>query len=117
LRFWRVTPDKSRVEQYHKWPINGIINSIKISHDHKTIAVAVAQENRTGRWNVDKNAKNGIYIIKLDSENENEGTNGFILDSIIGILSSFDSFPYIEVKFIKSKAHLSSSCLNFKFFF
>ena len=70
LRFWRVTADKSRIEQYHAWPLDGIVNSIKISDDHKTIAVAVGQENRTGRWNVNKKIRNGIYVIKLNQRNE-----------------------------------------------
>ena len=33
---------------------SGIVNSIRISSDFQVIAAAVAQENRTGRWMVNK---------------------------------------------------------------
>jgi len=77
LRFWRVTPDRSRIEQFHAMKMEGIINSIKWSSDQRSVVIAIGQENRTGRWIVNKRTRNGIYCIKFakdlkDSQNDEE---------------------------------------------
>jgi hypothetical protein len=43
----------------------GIINSLRISTDHKTIVAAVGQENRLGRWMVNKKTRNGILVLRI----------------------------------------------------
>jgi len=65
LRFWRVTPDRSRIEQFHAMKMEGVINSIKWSSDQRSVVIAIGQENRTGRWIVNKTTRNGIYCIKF----------------------------------------------------
>jgi len=65
VRLWRLTAEKSRIQQFHNLPLVGVINSLRISGDHRTICAAVAQENRLGRWNVQKNAKNAIWVLRL----------------------------------------------------
>lgn len=59
-KFWQWQYDVKK-EQVSKHSIrldeiiqSGIVNSIRISSDFQVIAAAVAQENRTGRWMVNK---------------------------------------------------------------
>jgi len=57
--------------------MEGIINSIKWSSDQRSVVIAIGQENRTGRWIVNKRTRNGIYCIKFakdlkDSQNDEE---------------------------------------------
>lgn len=65
LRIWRLINDKARIEQFHNIKVEGIINSLRISTDHKTIVAAVGQENRLGRWMVNKKTRNGILVLRI----------------------------------------------------
>lgn len=76
LRVWRPSADRSRIEQFHSIKADGIINSIRIASDHRTIVAAVGQENRLGRWMVNKKAKNGILVIRLGQNEESSSEEG-----------------------------------------
>ena len=59
--FWQWQYDVKKKNNFSKHSIrldeiiqSGIVNSIRISSDFQVIAAAVAQENRTGRWMVNK---------------------------------------------------------------
>jgi len=48
------------------------VNDLKFSADANYLIAAIGQEHKLGRWSINKNSKNSVLIIKLNTtENEN----------------------------------------------
>lgn len=62
LRLWRAAPSSSELSCIREIPLSGFVNSAAWSEDGKLLAVAVGREQRLGRWESQKSAKNQLHI-------------------------------------------------------
>lgn len=65
VRLWKLTNNFRSIEPLFSVAVTGIINSLVFADDGQCLIAAVGREHRFGRWNVVKEAKNGVIIIPL----------------------------------------------------
>jgi len=65
IRIWQVGDGFKSLNEVHKIPVVGFVNSLAISKCGKWIVAGVGQEHRLGRWWRDKTAKNKVVSIKV----------------------------------------------------
>jgi len=69
VKIWRVTADRARIQLLHTLPLpGGVVTAIRWSADKSALALTIGQENRTGRWIVDKSTRPGVFIVKFDTK-------------------------------------------------
>ena len=79
VRLWSL--EKSEVNGLPKLvsqqtiPVRGFVNGIGFSGEGDWMVVGVGREHRMGRWEVDKEAKNGVLFFKLDITDNEEDDN------------------------------------------
>lgn len=91
IRFWRLVPQEDReskgrhkessttasgslrsasqyrsIEYLTGIPCKGIVNSLSFDRQGKVLVAAVGKEHRLGRWWNYKDAKNGIFVVRMD---------------------------------------------------
>ena len=62
LRLWRAAPSANELSCIREISLNGFINSAAWSEDGKVLAVVSGREQRLGRWEAQKSAKNQLHI-------------------------------------------------------
>ena len=62
LRLWRAAPSANELSRIREIPLSGFINSASWSENGKMLAVATGREQRLGRWESQKSAKNQLHI-------------------------------------------------------
>lgn len=62
LRLWRAAPSANDLTCIRDIPLPGFINSAAWNEDGGALAVAVGKEQRLGRWEPQKSAKNQLHI-------------------------------------------------------
>ncbi|EFC45002.1 U3 small nucleolar interacting protein 2 [Naegleria gruberi] len=68
MKLWRCDPNTKVLQLKNNIPMAGFINSIEFNSNGQFLAAAIGQEHRLGRWSRRPQAKNGIAIVKLLSE-------------------------------------------------
>uniref|UniRef100_A0A1I7SCT6 WD_REPEATS_REGION domain-containing protein n=1 Tax=Bursaphelenchus xylophilus TaxID=6326 RepID=A0A1I7SCT6_BURXY len=68
LKLWKVGEDYKTLTLVDTFEIAGFVNSIKFSEDGRTLAIAVGQEHKNGRWFKVPEAKNSIVLLRLQYE-------------------------------------------------
>lgn len=63
LRIWRAAPSANELACVREIPLNGFINSAAWSENGKLLAAVSGREQRLGRWESQKSAKNQLHII------------------------------------------------------
>mmetsp|Transcript_32532 Transcript_32532/g.52712 ORF Transcript_32532/g.52712 Transcript_32532/m.52712 type:complete len:470 (+) Transcript_32532:37-1446(+) len=76
IRLWKVTSsdsgDPSRsLSPVLSVPVAGCVNGLAFAHSARFLVAGVGREHRLGRWNVNKEVKNGVHIIMLPDEVRN----------------------------------------------
>ncbi|KAK2162370.1 hypothetical protein LSH36_100g12065 [Paralvinella palmiformis] len=66
VRFWECSNNFKNLSQLFSVPVPGFINCLKFSSNGNFLIAAVGQEHRMGRWWHLKQAKNCLYIIRLN---------------------------------------------------
>lgn len=62
LRLWRAAPSANELSCVREIPLNGFINSAAWSESGKLLTVVTGREQRLGRWESQKSAKNQLHI-------------------------------------------------------
>jgi ribosomal RNA-processing protein 9 len=62
LRLWRAAPSANELTCLREIPLEGFINCAAWSGNGKALAVVVGKEQRLGRWELQKSAKNQLHI-------------------------------------------------------
>ncbi|CAJ0948156.1 unnamed protein product, partial [Mesorhabditis belari] len=65
LRFWRVADDYKTLLLTYTYEMKGFINQIRFSNDGNFVSCATGQEHKFGRWWVDLEARNKIFVLPL----------------------------------------------------
>ncbi|KTG42908.1 hypothetical protein cypCar_00007498 [Cyprinus carpio] len=65
VQLWKCGQGFRGLEPLFSVPMTGFVNSLKFSNSGKFLVAGVGQEHRLGRWWRIKEARNGIYIIPL----------------------------------------------------
>ncbi|XP_073682241.1 U3 small nucleolar RNA-interacting protein 2 isoform X1 [Garra rufa] len=65
VQLWKCGQGFRGLEPLFSVPMAGFVNSLKFSNSGKFIVAGVGQEHRLGRWWRIKEARNGLYIIPL----------------------------------------------------
>lgn len=66
LRLWRAAPSANELSCIRDIPLDGFINCAAWSENGKALAVVVGKEQRLGRWELQKSAKNQLHIYFFD---------------------------------------------------
>ena len=74
IRFWKCGNNFRSLEAMPNLNIrvNGFVNGLAFSKDGRTLAAAIGQEHRTGRWWRIKEAKNSVVVINLEGDDFDE---------------------------------------------
>jgi len=72
LKLWKVAENYKSLVPIDEFQLTGFVNDIRFSADGKTLACAVGQEHRSGRWWNCKEARNSIVILKLQYEGDQQ---------------------------------------------
>lgn len=81
MRLWKAAaPEgmprvKCRLSPLFAVPITGHVNALQFTDDGRYLLAAVGRAHRFGRWNVVKEAKNGLYVIDLLSNTLKQESN------------------------------------------
>ncbi|XP_016123755.1 U3 small nucleolar RNA-interacting protein 2-like [Sinocyclocheilus grahami] len=65
VQLWKCGQGFRGLEPLFSVPMSGFVNSLKFSNSGKFLVAGVGQEHRLGRWWRIKEARNGLYIIPL----------------------------------------------------
>lgn len=65
IRIWNLAESFRGVAEQFKIPVTGFVNSLNFTPNGNFLLASVGREHRFGRWNVIKEAKNGVVIIAL----------------------------------------------------
>ncbi|XP_026077395.1 U3 small nucleolar RNA-interacting protein 2-like isoform X1 [Carassius auratus] len=65
VQLWKCGQGFRGLEPLFSVPMTGFVNSLKFSNSGKFLVAGVGQEHRLGRWSRIKEARNGLYIIPL----------------------------------------------------
>uniref|UniRef100_A0A8C1Z831 U3 small nucleolar RNA-interacting protein 2 n=1 Tax=Cyprinus carpio TaxID=7962 RepID=A0A8C1Z831_CYPCA len=65
VQLWKCGQGFRGLEPLFSVPMTGFVNSLKFSNSGKFLVAGVGQEHRLGRWWRIKEARNGIYVIPL----------------------------------------------------
>ncbi|XP_043108401.1 U3 small nucleolar RNA-interacting protein 2 isoform X2 [Puntigrus tetrazona] len=68
LQLWKCGQGFRGLEPLFSVPMTGFVNSLKFSNSGKFLVAGVGQEHRLGRWWRIKEARNGLYIIPLKKQ-------------------------------------------------
>eukprot|EP00055_Hartaetosiga_balthica_P007332 m.25027 g.25027 ORF g.25027 m.25027 type:complete len:545 (-) comp5723_c1_seq1:164-1798(-) len=73
VRVWSIgEKNKHNITPLFSIPENGWINSLAFSHDGTMLVAGVGKEHRLGRWDVQKEAKNGGRVYTLLASEDDE---------------------------------------------
>ncbi|OQR96109.1 U3 small nucleolar RNA-interacting protein [Achlya hypogyna] len=72
VRLWRANLQARKLEPVACIPVAGFVNSLSFPKDGRYLVAGVGKEHRLGRWEVQKQAKNGVVIIALPSIDEED---------------------------------------------
>jgi len=53
-------------------PVAGFVNALSLSNSGRILVAGIGQEHRLGRWTTNKQARNGLNIIRLPIQAEEE---------------------------------------------
>ncbi|KAI6179272.1 U3 small nucleolar RNA interacting protein 2 [Aphelenchoides besseyi] len=67
FKLWKVSENYKAMVPVCECDIDGFINDIRFGADGQTIALAVGQEHRMGRWFTCQEARNSIVVLSLRS--------------------------------------------------
>ncbi|CAD5208996.1 unnamed protein product [Bursaphelenchus okinawaensis] len=70
LKFWKVAEDYKSLTLVDTFLLAGFLNEMKFSEDGKTLAVAVGQEHKNGRWFKVFEARNSIVLLRLQYDTD-----------------------------------------------
>ncbi|OQS05893.1 U3 small nucleolar RNA-interacting protein [Thraustotheca clavata] len=70
VRLWRANLQARKLESVAAIPVPGFVNSLAFPKDGRYLVAGIGKEHRLGRWEVQKQAKNGVVIIALPSVDE-----------------------------------------------
>lgn len=62
IRLWRAAPSANELSCIREIPLTGFINCAAWSENGNALAVVVGKEQRLGRWELQKSAKNQLHI-------------------------------------------------------
>ncbi|KAF0686379.1 Aste57867_21823 [Aphanomyces stellatus] len=65
VRLWKANLKERSLDAVGAIPVDGFVNALAFPKDGQFLVAGVGKEHRCGRWQVQKDAKNGVVLIAL----------------------------------------------------
>lgn len=65
VRLWEIGSETKDIKPLHNVPLAGFVNSLAFAKSAELLVAGVGQEPRLGRWGLNPEARNGVYILPL----------------------------------------------------